>query len=115
MDRRGSHKGYVRAKNNQAGFEVRERPIELEHVSYNREGQYNAALDSMEDGTNEALVNGNSDEACVQTKIPKLTGAKKELYDHVKKIHYLFHLFVCFFFLLILFLFRTQPHSLMMV
>lgn len=82
MDRRGSHKGYVRAKNNQAGFEVRERPIELEHVSYNREGQYNAALDSMEDGTNEALVNGNSDEACVQTKIPKLTGAKKELYDH---------------------------------
>jgi hypothetical protein len=50
MDRGDSRKGYVRAKNDQTGS-VRKRSIELERMMNRREGQYNAALDSMEDGT----------------------------------------------------------------
>jgi hypothetical protein len=85
MDRGGSHKGYVRTKNDKTGSEVRKRSIELEHVTNRRDGQFNAALDSMEDGTNESLVSGCHEEKFVQSNSTKLTGAKKDLYDHVNK------------------------------
>lgn len=82
MDRGGSHKGYVRTKNDQT---VRKRSIELEHVTNRREGQYNNALDSMEDGTNESLVSDCHEEKFIQNTSAKLSGAKKDLYDHVNK------------------------------
>ena len=88
MDRDDSRKGYVRAKNDQTGS-VRKRSIELERVTNRREGQYNTALDSMEDGTHESLV---IEEKFIQSNSTKLTGAKKELYDHVSNT--LFHKYV---------------------